>query len=470
MKCLLPVFLKGSTPSCVQWLRLNEIVNLHTAVAHKEMQRDLEQALAHQSTEFGCNAVVKVDSLHWLANKQFYLTKIALGSEMGDLETQRFESYICKAHHLSFAHNNRITAKSLVPLLQRCSSLQTLDLTECYEVSEDALIIAIATGGSKLTTLNLHGCTIVTDRALDCIAHSCPELRELCCAYNFSITDAGVKVLAQRCTRLEALDLTVCSNISNEGVDALAEHCSTLRHLDLTNCSRVTDCAVRNLAAKCAALRSLILCFCSKITNSTLQAIAHTQPQMRVLNFNGCRKLTDRGVVELVEHCCELTLLDLPYCTKITDQSVRAVAEHCTNIQHLNVSNCLYITNEAVMLLAQRCPQLCSLKLSYCSELTDEAVQELAERCVHLQWLDISGCGQITDASLMALRERSRELAHLNVAFIYHLDWQQLQQVSARCTRLTSLVHSNVMTHLGPKTSPATAEDIMNAVADGVAT
>ena len=175
MTCLLPVFLKGSTPPCVQWLGLHEIVNLHTAVAQKDMQRDLEQALAHQSTEFGCNAVVKVDSLHWLANKQLYLTKIALASEMGDLEIQQFESYLSKAHHLSFANNIRITAKSLVPLLRRCSSLQTLDLTECCEVSEDALINAIATGGSKLTTLNLHGCTIVTDHVLDSLHTAVPS-------------------------------------------------------------------------------------------------------------------------------------------------------------------------------------------------------------------------------------------------------------------------------------------------------
>jgi hypothetical protein len=107
----------------------------------------------------------------------------------------------------------------LLPILNRCSKIEYLDICYCYKIT-DISLIAISRNLLCLTYLNLNGCYKITDKGLMEVAKSCLKLKSLyiyCC---FEISDASLVVISKY-LNLDFLCLEGCNNIKNKKKFAL---------------------------------------------------------------------------------------------------------------------------------------------------------------------------------------------------------------------------------------------------------
>ena len=145
--------------------------------------------------------------------------------------------------------------------------LEYLDLTYCTQLAGNGdWLDGLGVACPKLVTLNLGGCSSLTDRWLGKIAAELgPRIKALgllCCA---AVSDAGVAKVASASPKLEWVSLAGCTRVSSAAVAELAAGCPRLRTLYLSQC-RINgdDSAVKALAAGCPRLERLYGCHFSE--------------------------------------------------------------------------------------------------------------------------------------------------------------------------------------------------------------
>lgn len=88
--------------------------------------------------------------------------------------------------------------------------LRMLDLTGCSLVTDDA-IEGIVAAAPKIRNLVLAKCSLLTDRSVEAICHLGKHLHYLHLGHAGSITDRSIRSLARACTRLRYVDLASMS-------------------------------------------------------------------------------------------------------------------------------------------------------------------------------------------------------------------------------------------------------------------
>jgi hypothetical protein len=157
------------------------------------------------------------------------------------------------------------------------------------------------------------------------------------------VNEGYLRALAPLTATLASLDLSGCTNITNEGFDALAP-LTAITSLDLAGCKRVTDTGL-NALASLTALTSLDLAYCNKVTNKGAKALAPLTA-LTSLNLCNCDKFTNEGVRELAP-LTALASLSSDSCRKVTTEGLRAF----TALTSLNLASCC-VTDEEIMPLA----------------------------------------------------------------------------------------------------------------------
>lgn len=159
-----------------------------------------------------------------------------------------------------------------------------LMLKEDY-TSENALRISLEekvemarVGGNEVTDLNFAGSNL-TDKQLQEVLKSCPNLKSLNLSKCKKLTDAGIVNLPPR---LESLHLSGCINITAIGIKGLPEK---LNWLDLSHCNKLTDEAVEFIPKK---VHYLDLSFCNRLTDAFFD---HFPKNLKALNLTGCSKI-----------------------------------------------------------------------------------------------------------------------------------------------------------------------------------
>ncbi len=130
---------------------------------------------------------------------------------------------------------------------------------------------------SSLTSLNLTDCLEITDSGVKAISHL--NLRELNLG-ECNISDLSLHHLA-RCSSLKSLSIYQCSKITDEGIKAIRHLKLTL--LDLAQ-TKVSDHCLENLAN--LPLRSLNLYQCSRITKEACESL-EARFSDRLIDFHG---------------------------------------------------------------------------------------------------------------------------------------------------------------------------------------
>lgn len=117
-------------------------------------------------------------------------------------------------------------------LLSTSRHLNYFDASFC-----DRLQAPLPTMGpdSPIRILNLQGCGLIGDTAIEAASIKCRSLTHLYLAYT-SVTDRGLQSLSENLAKLKVLDLSRCQAVTDAGVKKILQSCRFLEQINLFDC------------------------------------------------------------------------------------------------------------------------------------------------------------------------------------------------------------------------------------------
>lgn len=380
-----------------------------------------------------------------------------------------------------------VTAAHLENLVRRNTRLAVLGLSRCPGIGSTTLIrVPPLCVGLKVVDLshNAH----VTDDVLGQLAKHCRRLESLYLQYCAFITDSGAQTLAVEVNHksLTSLDLSGCTLLSDHGVIALGQLCRKLRRLNLKAVNRVTETGASSVTHNCWDLE--FLCFedmynltdsafvfdflvdgrrgvdmnmlgsvtdinlhdCNKLTDTAVDHIMKRAGQITTLNLAGCGNLTDKACSFIVEdpvagsrRGASLTSLNLGYCLNITDQGVARLVASLTRLRHVNLAGCVQLTDEGVLTLVSTCTRLQEIVLAQCKQLTDKSLCYLAD-FLWVEDLDLSHCNRISDDGIEVIALEFAGLHRISLTRCSRLTDRTLDVLGVYCPHLKEVELENV--------------------------
>lgn len=295
-------------------------------------------------------------------------------------------------------------APSLKDVLIGITNLDSLNLSGCFNVSDNCLAQAFSFDLPHLKVLDLSLCKQVTDSSLGRIAQHLKNLEVLELGGCSNITNTGLLLIAWGLKKLKKLNLRSCWHISDQGIGHLAglsketEGNLQLEYLGLQDCQRLSDESLKYIAKGLTSLKQINLSFCISVTDSGLKFLSK-MPKLDELNLRACDNISDIGMAGLAEDgSCGIASLDVSFCEKIGDQALLHVSNGLYNLKSLSLSSC-QVSDEGLEKLAKM-HDLEILNIGQCSKITDKGLQCLANELVNLQSIDLYGCTKITSKGI----------------------------------------------------------------------
>lgn len=238
---------------------------------------------------------------------------------------------------LHFNNCENLTYKCLKRFKFRAKKLTTLCLNNSLNNSEET-IIKIIKYRNPLIKLSLSNHKYVTD-------------------------DHLAKLAAGLGETLISLDLSGCTQITDEAMEALVVQCPNLSQINLERCSKLTNKSIRTL------LRDIKVVF----SDSSKDNLLHTSGvgksihvvlrglslKLTSINLEGCDWLEDDHIQLLANRFrTTLTTLSLKYCKKISDLTVDILVRHCPNLSKVSIVECSRFTLAGLKTLIQKVPSL----------------------------------------------------------------------------------------------------------------
>ena len=153
-------------------------------------------------------------------------------------------------------------------LVNGCDQLRSIDCTACY-VSDEALK-SVGFHCPRLESLRISKTDYITDWGMSYISDGyrrCSFLRHIDFSHCPQITDKGVASLCIGVgAQVESLNLDGCTSLSNAAMFSVAKSMAHLTKLRIGGIGRITSNAVSQLAKGCLFLEHLFLEDCVGIT------------------------------------------------------------------------------------------------------------------------------------------------------------------------------------------------------------
>jgi hypothetical protein len=306
-------------------------------------------------------------------------------------------------------------------LFNVCTNMQTLNLSGCKNISKDN-IYQLSVLCSTLRSLDLTDCDLT--KTVGALSKGFPSLTTLSLARkkeenNSMLKASAVKSLATGCPGLVSLDLSYCALTRDGTIISLAKALPSLTSLNLRGCDKITDTAIRTLSQCCPGLVRVELgvgADCSgKVTDSCVLALSHNCPALTTFGVSRCYNITDAAAILLARGCPALTCVDFTFCVRVTNEGVLALSQACTALTSISLAKCTKITGVAVTAISQTCPLLTTISLHSCAKITDASLIALAEGCKLLTSLDISHCVKITEEAILSVARSCRAMSVLHL-------------------------------------------------------
>ena len=300
----------------------------------------------------------------------------------------------------SFAKGDRF----LEAVAKRHPQLESISLRDCSRVTEQG-IVTLAEGCIRLHHVDLSGCSDkITAKQLEPLIERCPRLLpdELIFANK---DDTFCTAIAKQHPKLTSINLEGATKVTSTGVCALADSCVHLTSVNLLGCEGVSDGSLAQLIGACPKL--LPDAVESKYKQgSFVSAVGKMHPDLTSIDLSKVEMSKD-VLKELATACPNLTSIDLTGCA-VT--GLASLIENCPNLLPDNVIGTVTKDTDFCTAVAKNHPRLKSLNLAKCKVgISDEAIASLAEGCANLESLDLSGCA-VTDEALATLMEHTKHL------------------------------------------------------------
>lgn len=287
----------------------------------------------------------------------------------------------------------RLSDESLAKLLQCCSgSLRHLDLTSncriCTQSMQsirlDVLTTLVLDHSINLTDDHLK----LLCNSLPSYPSSMSSLDVGCCLETLSligltnITDAGIQALLSRVgSKLQSLSVGQCELLTDETLVHIRTYCHSLQELDISVIPTFSTPALIGLfildprvlfgqpETEPGSYDSANVTKSASMSDhsSELLSIGH----LRTVNLRGLGSVTDDVILQLA--LCSgqsLTSLNINSCYQITGKSVIAVTKHCSNLSFLDMSFVRKPKEDTLGHMVEKCSALTELYVWGCTQLT----------------------------------------------------------------------------------------------------
>jgi F-box/leucine-rich repeat protein 14 len=304
--------------------------------------------------------------------------------------------------------------KSLRRLLHSVPMLTYVDLSGCYNLTENVMEIAIQRELPNLNSLDLGLCKDVGDGTLGRIGTYCNNLRHLSLEGNTKITNAGLLLLAWGAKELVSLNLKSCRNITDHGINVMAVNAdgsplgSKLEFLGLQDC-KLTDKSLAYISRGMPQLKRINLSTISGITDTGLKYLAE-MPGLEEVNLRNCDNVTDLGLAYLSDDTkrpSTLRVLDLSFCSSVTDAGLAHVAKGLKSLEKLSISSCL-VGDTGLLSLGRGLTRLRTLDLGQCNNISEDGLAQMAAKAKSLRSVDVYGCKNVSERVASKLPEAVR--------------------------------------------------------------
>ncbi|GFP92796.1 F-box/LRR-repeat protein 3 [Phtheirospermum japonicum] len=358
---------------------------------------------------------------------------------------------------------------SLATIKLGCTSLQTLDVSGCQNVSHVGLS-SLTSVAAYLQQLNLsHGSRVDLDLA--------NSLRNLSMLQSIKldgcqVTCSGLKAIANWCVSLQELNLSKCMGVTDEGLSSVVTKHKDMKKLDITCCRKITKISLANVTNSCLSLVSLKMESCTsveaeafvligqrcrfleelditdnEVDDEGLKSISMCS-RLSSLKLGICLNITDEGLIHIGNSCSQLKEIDLYRSAGITDSSILAIARGCPGLEMINLAYCEFISDCALMSLS-KCSKLNTLESRGCPLITSSGLAAIAVGCKQLSRLDIKKCRNIDDAGMIHLAHFSQNLEQINLSYSSVTDVGLLSLASISCLQSMTVLHLEGLTPIG---------------------
>ena len=332
--------------------------------------------------------------------------------------------------------------KVSIAFISGLTKLQALDVSEIPFLTDDHIERFVSKDLPNLHTLNISGCSKMTDAALHCISRTNHRFLSLHAARNFNYTQAGVNALLLHCESLTCLDMSYCPGLRDIGVvihvgsspkkgntnpfpgpedgGYLQYAGRSLKVLRLDECSHLSEVSLDYCAGALAALTHVYLPRIPNLTDALVQGLACGAHHLKVLHVQGCKGVRGTALESLGANAKCLVELNIANIGPFSHKSLRMLLTTNETLSFINVANNKGVTDAVFSEMeipnsggmAVFLPHVKRITLSGTS-VTGYGVACLAERCANLEHLDVSNHPFINDAALTVVAGCCRNLRSL---------------------------------------------------------
>jgi len=198
-----------------------------------------------------------------------------------------------------------VTDRGLCALIDKCGlHLRSLDVSGCSAVTENLLLkLASKTCNCRIASITANGCIKMANTGLAALCNSdkASAITEL----NFNgcsmLTDLGLNHVC-RLTNLEILSIRGCDQVTEPTIINISSSCRKLREVEISNLDLVGSAAVMSLVRNCQGLTSLACEGCNIVEKEFLSCVSHQLPFAQAA-IGKCRlELQPRPVREYNNH------------------------------------------------------------------------------------------------------------------------------------------------------------------------
>ena len=383
--------------------------------------------------------------------------------------------------------NTKVTDKAVAKLAIACPKLLPRGLKTSQK--GDKYCEALSMSHSNLSSIDLSGCSLLTDKGTSSLSNSCPNLVAVDLQNCHNVTDSGLARLvtalpklqleklksnakgdeyctavAAQHTDLTTLDLSSSAALTTKGLAVLMQSCTRLQKVNTSNCGQIDDPALASLIKQFPRLHANTI-VSEKKGDLFCAAVAKEQPNLTSIDLHGCADVTLKGLLAIGANCSRLTSVDIGLCKAIktefntslanlgqtcrylstikfggcedavTDDVITRIAESCRRLRFIDVSACAQLSPDAIVKLAASCKQLEVLHLAECNEAaTDAVVVALDQNCPGLVQLSFATCKRLTEACLASM---PRNLKQLDLTGCLNIE--NATALGNRCSQLVDL-------------------------------
>lgn len=162
-------------------------------------------------------------------------------------------------------------------------------------VSDDLISGLISTCGPQLKSINLDGCSALTDKSLGTL-RACTALESLSMSYVDQLTDNGMASLFYQWENpgLSEINLRKCIALGDDSFRVLADNSGpTLKSIVVNSWAEITVETVRTVCKSLPGLQDIDLGFCKGINDECVELLVENCPLLQKIEVYG-----DPGVTE----------------------------------------------------------------------------------------------------------------------------------------------------------------------------